>query len=130
MKEKKSETFGKKIEKELERAEKAFKKLMGEGFFCEEDVLKVAEKWIQDFPSIVFEKADLKAIKKREEGKRGRISKAEELKTYYRINGRIKVNTAFVLKEMEKIGLFILASNNISLSPEDMLKYYKGQDNV
>jgi transposase len=26
--------------------------------------------------------------------------------------------------------LFILASNDISLSPEEMLKYYKGQDSV
>jgi len=71
----------------------------------------------------------LKTIKKREAGKRGRPSKNEELKTYYRINGIIKVNDAFVLKEMEKMGLFILASNDISLSPE-MLKYYKGQDKV
>jgi len=31
---------------------------------------------------------------------------------------------------MEKMGLFILASNDISLSPEEMLKYYKGQDKV
>jgi transposase len=72
----------------------------------------------------------LKTVKKREEGKRGRTSKDEELKTYYRIDGSIKVNDAFVLKEMEKMGLFILASNDISLSPEDMLKYYKGQDKV
>ncbi|AAM04456.1 predicted protein [Methanosarcina acetivorans C2A] len=34
------------------------------------------------------------------------------------------------MKKMEKMGLFILASNVISLSPEEMLKYYKGQDNV
>jgi len=31
---------------------------------------------------------------------------------------------------MKKMGLFIIASNNISLSPEDMLEYYKGQDKV
>ena len=78
----------------------------------------------------MFEKVDLKTIKKREAGKRGRISKDEKLKTYYRIDGIIKVNDAFVLKEMEKMGLFILASNDISLSPEEMLKYYKGQDKV
>ena len=72
----------------------------------------------------------MKTIKKREAGKRGRISKDEKLKTCYRIDGIIKVNDAFVLKEMEKMGLFILASNDISLSPEEMLKYYKGQDKV
>ena len=40
------------------------------------------------------------------------------------------INDNFVLKEMEKLGLFILASNDINLSPEDMLAYYKGQDKV
>ena len=130
MKEKKEETLRKKLEKEVEKAEKYFKKLKGEDFFCEEDALKAAEKWIKDFPSISLENVDVKSIKKRESGKRGRISKDEELKTYYRIDGIIKVNNAFVLKEMEKMGFFILASNDISLSPGEMLKYYKGQDNV
>ena len=31
---------------------------------------------------------------------------------------------------MEKMGLFIVASNEISISPEEMLKYYTGQDKV
>ena len=130
MKEKKEQTLRTKLEREVEKAEKSFKKLKVEDFFCEEDALKAAEKWSQDFPSVSLEKVDLKAIKKRELGKRGRPSKDEELKTYYRIGGSIKVNDVFVLKEMEKMGLFILASNDTSLSPENMLNYYKGQDNV
>ncbi|AKB49319.1 Mobile element protein [Methanosarcina barkeri str. Wiesmoor] len=110
--------------------------MTGEDFFCEEDALKAAKKWIADFPSVVFEKIYLKTIKKREAGKRGRPSKDEKLrtyeklKTYYRINEIIKVNESFVLIEMEKMGLFIIASSDISLSPEEMLKYYKGQDKV
>jgi len=123
IKEKKEKTLRTKLEKEVEKADNVFKKLKGEDFFCENDALKAAEEWIADFPSIVFEKVDLKAIKKRESGKRGRPSKDEKLKTYYGIDGSIKVNAAFVLKEMEKMGLFILASNDISLSPEDMLKF-------
>ncbi|KKG51870.1 IS1634 family transposase [Methanosarcina mazei] len=130
MKEKKEGTLRTKLDKEVEKAEKSFKKLKGEDFFCEEDALKAAEKWITDFPSVSLEKVDVKSIKKRESGKRGRPSKDEELKTYFKIDGIIKVNDTFVLKEMEKMGLFILASNDISLSPEEMLKYYKGQDNV
>jgi len=96
MKEKKEATLRRKLEKELEKAEKSLKKLAGEDFFCEEDALKAAEKWIADFPSVLFEKVDLKTIKKREAGKRGRPSKNEELKTYYRIDGIIKVNNAFI----------------------------------
>jgi len=130
MKEKKEKTFRKRLEKEVAKAEKSLKKLEGKEYFCEEDALKAAEIWIQDFPSVVFEKVELKAIIKREPGKRGRIAKDEKLKTCFRIEGSIKINDAFILTEMEKMGLFILASNDISISAEDMLKYYKGQDNV
>ncbi len=111
MKEKKGET----LRKKLEKAETSFKKLKGEDFFCEEDGLKVADKWIQEFSSVMFDKVDLKAINKREPGKRGRPSKDEKLKTYCRIEGNIKVNDACILKEMEKMGLFLLASNDIRL---------------
>ena len=130
MKEKKEKTLRNKYDKEIEKARKTLKKLMGRDFFCEEDSLKAAEIWIQDFHSVVFDKIELKSIKKRESGKRGRISKDEILKTYYKIEAEIKTNDAFVSKEMEKTGLFILASNDISLSPEDILTNYKGQDKV
>ena len=81
MKEKKEETLRKKLEKELEKAETSLKKLKGRDFFCEEDALKAAEEWIRDFPSVMFEKTDLKSINKREPGKRGRPSRDEEFKT-------------------------------------------------
>jgi transposase len=130
MKEKKEVTLRAKIDKEIEKAEKSLKKLKGKDFFCEEDALKAAEEWTQEFPSIILDKASVKVVTKREQGKKGRPSKDEKLETYYRIEGSIKVNDAFILKEMDKMGLFILASNDISLSPEEMLKFYKGQDRV
>ncbi len=105
MKEKKEETLRKKLEKEVEKVETSLKKLKGRDFFCEEDELKATEEWIQDFPSVMFEIIDLKAIKKCESGKRGRPSRDEKLKTYFRIDGNIKVKDAFVLKEMGKMGL-------------------------
>jgi transposase len=80
----KEKTLKNKFDKEIEKARKSLKKLKGQDFFCEEDALKVAETWIQDFPSVVFDKIELKSIKKRESGKRGRISKDEILKTYYK----------------------------------------------
>ena len=130
MKEKKERTLKNKFNKEIEKARKSLKKLKGQNFSCEEDALRAAEMWIQDFPSIIFDKIELKSIKKRESGKKGRPLKDEILKIYYEIEAEIKTNDAFVLKEMEKMGLFILASNDITLSPEDMLEYYKGQDKV
>ncbi|AAM04455.1 predicted protein [Methanosarcina acetivorans C2A] len=72
MKEKKEQTLRMKLDREVEKAEKSFKKLKGENFFCEEDALKAAEKWIADFPSVSLEKVDVKSTKKRKSGKRGR----------------------------------------------------------
>jgi transposase len=130
MKEKKEKTLKNKYDKEIGKARKSLKKLMGRDFFCEEDALKAAEIWIQDFPYVEFNKLELKSVKKRESSKKGRPLKDEILKTYYEIEAEIKTNDTFVIKEMEKMGLFILASNDIDLSPEDMLAYYKGQDKV
>jgi len=130
MKEKKEKTLKNKFNKETEKARKSLKKLKGQNFSCEEDALRAAETWIQNFPSVIFDKIELKSIKKRESGKKGRPLKDEILKTYYEVEAEIRTNDAFVLKEMEKMGLFILASNDTSLSPEDMLEYYKGQDKV
>ena len=130
MKEKKEKTLKNKCDKEIEKARKSLKKLMGQDFFCEEDALKAADIWIQDFPYVEFDEIELKSIKRRESGKKGRPLKDEILKTHYEIEAEIKTNNDFVLKEMRKMGLFILASNDINISPEDMLAYYKGQDKV
>ena len=112
MKEKKEKTLKNMFDKEIDKARKSLKKLKGQDFFCEEDALKAAETWIQDFPSVVFDKKELKSINKREPGKKGRPSKDEILKTYYEIEAEIKTNDAFFLKEMEKMGLFVSFSNS------------------
>ena len=56
MKEKKEKTLKNKFNKEIEKARKSLKKLKGQNFSCEEDALRAAETWIQDFPSIIFDK--------------------------------------------------------------------------
>lgn len=46
-----------------------------EGFFCEEDALKTAEKWIQNFLSVVLNNVDFIAIRRREPDKKGNLQK-------------------------------------------------------
>ena len=51
--------------------------------------------------------------------------------TYYSVDAEIKLNEAYFSDQnMEKAGLFVLASNDLSLSPEEMLTKYKDQDKV
>jgi len=40
------------------------------------------------------------------------------------------LNEAYFDLNLEKAGLFVLASNDLDLSPEEMLKKYKDQDKV
>jgi transposase len=62
--------------------------------------------------------------------KRGRPSKTEKRLIVYSIQAEITRNYKVILAEKEKLGRFILASNDLSLDPETMLDYYKNQSAV
>jgi transposase len=130
LKGKKEVTLSNSFDKKVKEAEKDLNKLKSKHFFCEADALEGAENWIKDFPFLTFQKLDLKSLKKRESGKRGRPVKDEKLMTYYSVDAEIKLNEAYLDQNMEKAGLFVLASNDLSLSPEEMLTKYKDQDKV
>jgi transposase len=130
LKGKKEITLSKRFDKKVKEAEKDLNKLKSKHFFCEADVLEDADTWIKDFPFLAFEKLDLKTIKKRDSGNRGRPAKNEKLMTYYSVDAEIKLNEAYFDLNLEKAGLFVLASNDLDLSPEEMLKKYKDQDKV
>ena len=130
LKGKKEVTLSNSFDKKVKEAEKDLNKLKSKHFFCEADALEGAENWIKDFPFLTFQKLDLKSLKKRESGKRGRPAKDEKLMAYYSVDAEIKLNEAYLDQNMEKAGLFVLASNDLSLSPEEMLTKYKDQDKV
>ena len=130
LKGKKEITLSKRFDKKVKEAEKDLNKLKSKHFFCEADALEDADTWIKDFPFLAFEKLDLKTIKKRDSGNRGRPAKNEKLMTYYSVDAEIKLNEAYFDLNLEKAGLFVLASNDLDLSPEEMLKKYKDQDKV
>jgi transposase len=130
LKGKKEVTLSNSFDKKVKEAEKNLNKLKSKHFFCEADALEGAENWIKDFPFLTFQKLDLKILKKRESGKRGRPAKDEKLMAYYSVDAEIKLNEAYLDQNMEKAGLFVLASNDLSLSPEEMLTKYKDQDKV
>lgn len=130
LKGKKEITLSKRFDKKVKEAEKDLNKLKSKHFFCEADALEDADTWIKDFPFLAFEKLDLKTIKKRDSGNRGRPAKNDKLMTYYSVDAEIKLNEAYFDLSLEKAGLFVLASNDLDLSPEEMLKKYKDQDKV
>lgn len=54
MREKMLAIFGTNLDKELEESRKSLKRLQGYDYFCENDALKAAGKWIADHPLLVF----------------------------------------------------------------------------
>jgi len=94
LKGKKEITLSKRFDKKVKEAEKDLNKLKSKHFFCEADALEDADKWIKDFPFLAFEKLDLKTIKKRDSGNRGRPAKNEKLMTYYSVDAEIKLRNS------------------------------------
>jgi transposase len=67
---------------------------------------------------------------RRLENKKGRPRKDEEVQILYLIDAEIKYNQEKVQEKRAKLGRFILATNDLKLTPDQLLKYYKEQGTV
>lgn len=130
MQARKEKTFEKSIEKLDVKTTKSFKKLMGLEFACEKDAQAAADHWVNNHHWYRYAKFTIVPISRKVEMKRGRPRKDEERLTVFSIQAEITRNSEVILAEKEKLGRFILASNDLSLDPETMLEYYKNQSAV
>ncbi len=69
-------------------------------------------------------------ISEKVEKRRGRPRKDEQLRVCYKVEAEVEIDSDSIFRERKCLGRFILASNNLDLDPETMLKYYKGQFKV
>lgn len=67
-------------------------------------------------------------VRKKQNGKRGRPSKNEDTRTFYRIEDATRINEEEVERRRERLGRFILATNDLDLGPEKLLADYKGAE--
>jgi len=63
-------------------------------------------------------------------GKRGRPKKGEKVETYYSVKAEIVADEQVIALKREKLGRFILATNDIDLTADEILSYYKSQSTV
>jgi transposase len=127
MQARKEKTFEKSLKKLDVRTTKSFKKLLGLEFACEMDAQAAADHWAKNHLWHRYTQFSIVPISRKMEVKRGRPRNDEERHTVYTVQAEIAWNTEVILDEMEKLGRFILASNDLSLDPETMLEYYKNQ---
>ena len=126
----KTKTFENNLKKQLESWRTSLWHVSNQEFYCEEDALKAAWKWISERPVLEFEDLSVIKVFKRQNGKRGRPHKNEETKTFYKISAMIRINEKEVERRKERIGRFILATNDLELDAESLLRDYKGQSRV
>ena len=126
----KEKTFDKNLQKKIDDAQKDLISLKRLRYACEPDAIAAAKKWILDHP--LFKLKDLRAssILERAEKKRGRPKKDEARIYQHAIEADIEIDQESVIRERQKLGRFVLASNDLDLDSETMLNYYKGQQVV
>ena len=118
-------TFDKNIEKKLETANKSLNKLKRVEYACEKDANIAAKKWIDEHQSYQFEQLSIESKSRRVGGKKGRPKKGEELETCYLIKAKIKDGKRVLAQERKKRGRFVLATNDLDLTVDEMLSYIK-----
>lgn len=123
-------TFDKNVERELEEAVASLKHACNVEYYCREDALKMADKWLLGYPRLEYENLGVGTVSRRKNGKKGRPGKDEELETMFRIKATVRMKEDVVKGEREKLGRFILATNDTELSADKLLEYYKGQGTV
>ena len=130
MKKRKEKTFDRKIETEMKTAQRSLNKLKKIEYACEEDANRAAEKWLREHQMYQFKQLSIESKSRRINGKRGRPKKDEELETCYFIKANLEVDKEAIAQEREKLGRFILATNDLDLTADEILSYYKSQSTI
>ena len=130
MHERQEKTFHAALEKDFDKTLKSLKKLSNHKFVCEPDARAAAEKWGKNHPRYQFKKLSIVPVRNKAQKGRGRPKTDEPVTVSYMVNAEIEHNPEFIQQEKRNLGRFVLASNDLELSPDTLLGYYKGQGTV
>ncbi|MDR2406425.1 MAG: IS1634 family transposase [Deltaproteobacteria bacterium] len=112
------------ILKELITAKDTLKALCAQEFTSETDAIKACYKWKSKLKWHAFESVEtvrkLTIIPENDET----INAGDKVKKSYYVIGTIVLDSGAVAKELLGSGRFLLATNNLSLSPEEILSHY------
>ena len=122
-------TFNRNIEKENDKVEKKLWHFKNDGFKCEEDARDALKKMEGKWKYHMVDEYTLSEKKKT--GKRGRPKKnSNDIKIIYQIDASFKKDNDAIETERKRKGKFILATNDLNLDQDVILKEYKGQQGV
>lgn len=130
MQEQQEKAFEKRLENDKKKAEMSPRKLGAREFACEPDARLAAGKWLQEHLRFCFTAMDIQVITRKLTKKRGRPKADEPVETVYTISAAIEYNPGVVAENRQKLGRFVLATNDLELSPDELLVNYKEQGAV
>jgi transposase len=118
------------LKKQFGKATKSLKKFKGKKFDTPEKAYEAADDWISKYGLLRYKNINLKIKKIRTNGLKGRPKEDEKMDELFSVDTEIEINTELVDEKIRTEGRFILASNDKSLSGEEMLHIYKQQSSV
>jgi len=130
MHEQQEKTFEKNLGKNLEKAKTSLRKVLAKEFACEPDAKNAAENWLKKHPKYQFSELEILTIQRKAEKKRGRPKAGEQLVQMHKIAADIEYNETVIEQERQKLGRFVLATNDTEMSADELLTNYKAQGNV
>jgi len=122
--------YQKHLDKRVEKARKSLKKLRSKEFACEPDAQMAARLWFDDYPYLSSDKIQILSRTKKRNGKKGRPGKDESVVTVYSVDALIEIIPEVIEQEKNRLGRFVLATNDLDIDADSLLKYYKGQQSV
>jgi transposase len=114
--------------KELEKAQKEWRKLEGQTFNCQTDAEKALEQFNQKWK---YHRATAQAVAGMQYSRRGRPTAEDQKQVVgYNLEGSLEENTTAIEEAKHSLGRFIIASNDLDakrLSARALLENYKDQ---
>jgi transposase len=130
MHERKEKTLEAGLKKDFEKARVSLKKLSAHEFVCEPDARAAALKWLEKHPRYLFQEFSVVPVTHKVQKTRGRPKSDESVMISYLLSAKLEMNPDLIQKEKQKLGRFVLATNDLSISPDLLLEYYKNQGTV
>ena len=127
---KEDQTLSKHLLKESSKSTKAAKKLMIQPFFCEADAHEALNAFKFQHALIALDNETLIQKAKYNTKGRPRPEQKPDFHEYYWQFDTTMRATVFKEQSEETSGIFILATNNLIITPEELLSEYKSQQRV
>lgn len=121
------QTLKKQQAKAADNIAKALVHLKNREFACEKDAIKEAHCWIEKHPQYEFKTLEIISRQKRLSGSRGRPKKDEQTELVYAISATVTLKESAWTAEWNALGRFVLTTNDLMLSSEQLLARYKNQ---